>query len=228
MKISRNPKVAGARRRVLLVDDHPITRYGLAQLINQQTDLVVCGEAETAQQALVVVAAARPDLVLADITLPGRSGLELIKDLQCERPEIPILVMSMHDESLYAERVLRAGGRGYIMKNEGGEKLLEAARQVLRGEVYVSNRVSAAILDNLTRRQNSQAQPRPGVLSDREFEVFQLIGQGLSSEQIAQRLNLSAKTIATHRAHIKAKLNLRTAPQLIKEAIRWAATEQLV
>jgi DNA-binding NarL/FixJ family response regulator len=141
---------------------------------------------------------------------------------------VPVLVMSMHDESIYAERVLRAGGRGYIMKSEGGERLLEAIRQVLEGQVYVSKSMSAALLEAFTPHRSSGGEATPGTLSDREFEVFQLIGQGLSAQQIGQRLNLSVKTVGTHRQHIRQKLKLQTGPELIRQAVRWAAAQQLV
>ena len=228
MKTTKNPRTATVRKRILILDDHPITRYGVTQLINHEPDLLVCGEAESAQQALAAIKAAPPDLVLADITMPGRSGLEFIKDMQAQHPDVDVLVMSMHDENIYAERVLRAGGRGYIMKNEGGEKLLEAIRQVLQGQVYVSQRMSAALLEGFTPRRAGGGEATPGALSDREFEVFQLIGQGLSARQIGQRLNLSVKTVATHRQHIKQKLKVQTGPELMRLAVRWAAAQQLV
>jgi len=228
MKTTRNRRTVKVRRRILILDDHPITRYGLTQLINHEPDLLVCGEAESAQLALAAIKSAAPDLVLTDITMPGRSGLEFIKDMQSQHPGVAVLVMSMHDENIYAERVLRAGGRGYIMKNEGGEKLLEAIRQVLQGQVYVSKNMSAALLEFFTPHRSSGREATPGALSDREFEVFQLIGQGLSSQQIAQRFNLSVKTVGTHRQHIMQKLKLRTGPELIRQAVRWAAAQQLV
>jgi DNA-binding NarL/FixJ family response regulator len=228
MKTVKNEQAAKARKRILVLDDHPITRYGLTQLINHERDLLVCGEAATAQDALAIIKSVQPDLVLADLALPGRSGLEFVKDMQAQHPRVPVLVMSMHDESIYAERVLRAGGRGYIMKNEGGERLLEAIRRVFKGQVYVSQNVSAALLDVLTRHGAHGGEATPGVLSDREFEVFQLIGQGLSTRQIGRRLNLSVKTVGTHRQHIKEKLKVRTAPELIQQAVRWAAAQQLV
>jgi len=228
MKTTRARRTVKVRKRIFIVDDHPITRYGVTQLINHEPDLLVCGEAESAQQALAVIKSAPPDLVLADITMPGRSGLEFIKDLRTQQPHVPVLVMSMHDESIYAERVLRAGGRGYIMKNEGGEKLLEAIRQVLQGQVYVSKSMSAALLEVFTPHRSNVGEATPGALSDREFEVFQLIGQGLSAHQIGRRLNLSVKTVGTHRQHIKQKLKLRTGPELIRQAVRWAAAQQLV
>ena len=228
MKASGSPRTVKGRKKILILDDHPITRYGLIQLINREPGLQVCGDAESVPQALAAVKSARPDLVLADITMPGRSGLDFIKDMQIQYPRVPVLVMSMHDEHLYAERVLRAGGRGYIMKNEGGGKILEAIRQVLQGRVYVSPSVSAALLDGLTRRQARAGEAAPGVLSDREFEILLLIGQGLSGRQIAQRLNLSFKTVATHRQHIKRKLKLETGPELTRQAVRWAAAQHLV
>lgn len=228
MKATRGRRTVKARRKILILDDHPITRYGLTQLIGLEPDLVVCGEAASAADALAVIKSAQPDLVLADITMPGRSGLEFIKDMQAQYPGMPVLVMSMHDEGIYAERVLRAGGRGYIMKNEGGEKLLEAIRAVLQGQVSVSRNVSAALLDVFTRHGASAGEATPKVLSDREFEVFQLIGQGLSTQQIGRRLNLSIKTVGTHRQHIKEKLKVRSASELIQQAIRWAAAQQLV
>jgi DNA-binding NarL/FixJ family response regulator len=228
MKTTKNRRTVTVRNRILIVDDHPMTRYGVTQLINHEPDLLVCGEAEGAQQALAAIQSAPPDLVLADITMPGRSGLEFIKDMQAQHPGVPVLVMSMHDENIYAERVLRAGGRGYIMKSEGGERLLEAIRQVLEGQVYVSKSMSAALLEAFTPHRSSGGEATPGALSDREFEVFQLIGQGLSAQQIGQRLNLSVKTVGTHRQHIRQKLKLQTGPELIRQAVRWAAAQQLV
>ena len=228
MKTVKSLPLNKSRKRILLIDDHPITRYGLTQLINHQPDLVVCGEAGSALQALGVVQSLQPDLVLVDLTLPGKSGLEFIKDMQALHPALAVLAVSMHDESVYAERVLRAGARGYIMKNEGGERLLEAIRQVLLGQVYISKSMSATMLDVLTRRRPSPTDSRPGSLTDREFEIFQLIGQGLSTREIGLQLSLSVKTVETHRQHIKDKLNVRSGPKLIQEAVRWAATQQLV
>ena len=228
MKTTESRQKVKARSRILILDDHPITRYGLTQLISHELDLLVCGEAESAAQALAAINAARPDLVLADITMPGKSGLEFIKDLQAQHPGVAVLVMSMHDETIYAERVLRAGGRGYIMKNEGGERLLEAIRQVLQGQIYISKSMSAALLEVFTPHRSSVGEATPVALSDREFEVFQLIGQGLSTRQIGERLNLSVKTIGTYRQHIKQKLKVRTGPELIRQAVRWAAAQQLV
>ena len=218
-------KKAVRKKRVLIVDDHPMMREGLAHSINQEPDLTVCCAARTAAEALDGIAARKPDLVLTDITLPGKSGLELIKDIKAMHPGLPVLVVSMHDEALYAERVLRAGARGYITKEAAGEKLLHAIRQVLAGQLYVSEKTAAQIVATFSGHQAAGGRPSVGVLTDREFEVFQLIGQGLATEQIARRLNISAKTVETHRVHIKKRLGLATAPELIAYAARWAAAE---
>ena len=209
------------RMRVLIVDDHPMTRAGLVHVINHEPDLVVCAEAENAADALGAVDACEPDLVLADITLPGKSGLELVKDIKAIRPGLPILVISMHDESLYAERVLRAGARGYITKHEGGKKLMQAIRHVLRGQIYVSEKMSAHILETFSGGQAASVRALIAQLSDREFEVFELLGEGLSARKIAERLHLSTKTVDVHRANIKAKLVIKTTTELISYAARW-------
>src|ERR1700688_2568424 len=212
------------RVRVMIVDDHPMTRDGLAHMINHQPDMIVSGEAESAAQALAALETNEPDLMLVDITLPGKSGLEVIKDIKAIRPGLPVLVVSMHDESLYADRVLRAGARGYITKHEGGEKLMRAIRHVLSGKIYVSETMSAHILDLFSTGRTRQ---RPSIenLSDREFEVFELIGEGLSARQIAARLYLSAKTVDAHRANIKEKLKIKTSAELISFAARWIADQ---
>ena len=226
MKKEKRPSAAPAAKKVLIVDDHPMTRQGLITLIGSEPDLIVCGEAETAHQALEAVQQLHQDLVLADISLPGRNGLELVKDLRSLHPELPVLVISMHDEMLYAERVLRAGGRGYIMKQEGGRRIMEAIRQILSGRVFVSERMSAQILDNLSGR-SPQGQHSPvEKLTDREFEVFELIGHGLATREIALQLHLSAKTVEVHRLHIKQKLKLKTATELIRYAVRWVESEK--
>ena len=208
-------------KQVLIVDDHPMMREGLAQLIHREKDLAVAGEADSAARAVEQTAQLKPDLVIIDITLPGRSGLELIRDIHAVLPAALVLVVSMHEESLYAERVLRAGGRGYVMKQAGGKKLMEAIRQVLSGQIYVSTDTSARILETFSR--NSAETPTTGVqsLSDREFEIFQLIGQGENTRDIAKKLNLSVKTVEVHRLNIKSKLKLTTASELIHFAVRW-------
>ena len=220
-------KPAGAKKKVLLVDDHPFMRAGLGQLIERQPDLMVAGEAGSPAEALRELAKARPDLVLTDITMPGRSGLEFIKDLHAQDPNLLILVVSMHDEAIYAERALRAGARGYIMKEAGGENLLAAIRQVLRGEVYVSPRMSARILDNLSSRRPRGSSSPIEKLTDREFEIFQLIGHGNSTRGIAEQLHLSPKTVDAHRAHIKEKLGLTDATALVRHAVRWVETQDI-
>jgi DNA-binding NarL/FixJ family response regulator len=212
---------------VLLVDDHPFMRAGLAQLIDRQADLAVCGEAGSPAEAFQVIAKTKPDLILTDLTMPGRSGLEFIKDLLAAEPKLAVLVVSMHDELVYAERALRAGARGYIMKEAGGENLLAAIRQVLRGEVYVSPRMSARILAAMSGAKPRGSSSPIEKLSDREFEVFQLIGQGKSTRDIAAQLHLSPKTVDVHRGHIKEKLELKDATALIRHAVRWVETQQL-
>ena len=214
-------KTATAKKRILIVDDHPMMRQGLAQLINLEPDLVVSGEADTAGQALNLAAAREPELVVADISLPDKNGLELIKDLHVYHPNLPVLVVSMHDESLYAERVLRAGGRGYVMKQEGGKLLLQAIRQVLAGQIFVSEKMSAKILEIFSGHRAEAADSLADLLTDREFEVFQLVGQGKGTRDIAMHLHLSVKTVEVHRANIKQKLKLRNGAEVVRYAIRW-------
>ncbi len=225
MKAARSQPEPLPKKKVLIVDDHPMTRRGLAQVINGEADLAVCGEADNAARALEAIKPLAPDLVLADITMPGRSGLEFLKDMQAIHPEVPVLVLSMHDENVYGQRVLRAGARGYIMKSEGADKVLEAIRLVLQGRTYLSGKMLAAMVGTLTGRRSGPAEPRPAALTDREFEIFHLIGQGLSTQAIAQRLHLSEKTVGTHRVHIKEKLGARTAAELVRQAVQWAEAQ---
>ncbi len=213
------------RKRVLIIDDHPFMRAGLGQLIERQADLTVCGEAGNPAEALTVIPAAKPDLILTDLTMPGRSGLEFVKDLLAADATVLVLVVSMHDEVVYAERALRAGARGYIMKEAGGEALLGAIRQILKGDVYVSPRMSARILDNISARKPRGSSSPIEKLTDREFEVFQLIGQGKSTRDIAEQLHLSPKTVDVHRSHIKEKLELTDVTALIRHAVRWVETQ---
>jgi DNA-binding NarL/FixJ family response regulator len=213
------------RRRILIVDDHPFMRAGLAQLIERQADLTVCGEAGNPAEALLRLASGGVDLVLADMTMPGRSGLDFLKDMVALHPGLPILVVSLHDEIVYAERALRAGARGYIMKEAGGENLLAAIRQVFDGQVYVSPKMSAQLLDSFSGRKTRDADSPFGKLTDREFEVFQMIGRGRSTREIAQQLGLSTKTVDVHRANLKAKLELRDTTSLVRHAVRWVETQ---
>ncbi len=213
------PKIS-AKRRILLVDDHPVTRHGIAQLLDQQPDLEVCGEAGTAEEAFDYMQSRRPELVVLDVTLPGKPGLEFVKDVATTFPETAVLVFSMHEESLYAERVLGAGARGYLMKSAGGDELINAIRRVLAGKVYLSEDLSATILDSMSgglRRPSGVL----SVLSDREFEVFQLVGEGLPTREIGLRLHISAKTVETHRLKIREKLELKNPAELTKFAVRW-------
>ena len=214
-----------ARKRILLVDDHPMMRAGLAQLINRQADLFVCGEAGDPVVAAQELTRLRPDLILTDISMPGRSGFEFIRDLLAEAPDRLILVVSMHDEVIYAERALRAGARGYVMKEAGGENLLAAIRQVLTGQIYLSSKMSSRMLENLSARKPRGSDSPIEKLSDREFEVFQLVGLGKSTRDIASQLHLSPKTVDVHRGHIKEKLQLQDSTALVRYAVRWVETQ---
>lgn len=200
-------------------------RAGLAGLIDRQPDMVVGGEAGSPAEAFQQLPKIKPDLVLTDLTMPGRSGLEFIKDLRAAEPNLAILVISMHDEAVHAERALRAGARGYIMKEAGGENLLTAIRQVLRGEVYVSPRMSARILEGLSGARPRGSSSPIEKLTDREFEIFQLVGQGKSTRDVAEQLHLSPKTVDVHRSHIKEKLDLKDVTALIRYAVRWVETQ---
>jgi DNA-binding NarL/FixJ family response regulator len=226
-KKTTSPPAAPQRKRILLTDDHPMMRAGLAQLINKQPDLEIAFEASTPAEALQLLEKNAIDLVLTDLTMPGRSGIEFIKDLCALHAGVPILVISMHDEMVYAERVLRAGARGYIMKEAGGEKLLLAIRRVLEQQVYVSEAMAAKILDGMSGQKPRGSVSPITKLSDREFEVFQLIGQGRSTREIAKQLSLSSKTVDVHRSHIKEKLVLKDNTALIRHAVRWVETQRL-
>lgn len=209
------------KKRILVVDDHPIVRQGLALLINRESDLVVCGEAEEATGAMHVLASARPDVLIVDISLNGPDGLDLLKNIRTTHPSLPVLILSMHDESIYAERALRAGANGYIMKQEATDKVLVAIRRILQGEVYLSERLTNTMLQQFVRG-TSPVKSSPLVnLTDRELEVFRLIGEGHTTRQIADQLHLSVKTIESYQAHIKEKLALRSARELVQHAIEW-------
>jgi DNA-binding NarL/FixJ family response regulator len=207
--------------RIFVVDDHPIVRRGLVQLIEQESDLKVCGEASSAEQALQSIPRVRPHLAIVDISLQGTSGIELLKRLKIEHPELPVLVISMHDESLYAERALRAGARGYIMKHEAITTLQTAIRRVAAGGIFLSERMTERLLEKATGRQNPPGPTGVESLSDRELEVFELIGRGHRTSEIARRLCLSVKTIETYRAKIKDKLHLRSGAELVQHAVSW-------
>ena len=214
-------RAVGTKHRVFVVDDHPIIRQGLALLIDQEPDLEVCGEAEEAETALAAIAAARPDVLLLDISLPGPDGIDLLKAIRATDTELPVLVLSMHDESIYAERALRAGANGYIMKQEATENVLVALRRILRREVYVSDRIASSMLRQITTGGGKAARTPIERLSDRELEVFRLIGEGHGTRQIADELHLSVKTVESYQAHIKEKLGLQSSRDLVQRAIEW-------
>lgn len=220
------PFISSARRRILLVDDQPIMRLGLAGIINQQDDLVVCCEAvDTAQAIQQLTANVEPALMIIDISLEGKSGLELIRDIHAVRPQLRILVFSKQDETIYAERALRAGAHGYVMKTFGAEAILGAIRKVLGGKLYVSEKMSARIIDLLSERGKAQRASPVGALTDREFEVYKLIGEGCSTREVAKRLHLSPKTVDVYRQHIKEKFGLHDSTALIQHAVRWIETQ---
>jgi DNA-binding NarL/FixJ family response regulator len=217
--------VKDKRTRILLVDDHAVVRFGIGQLINRQTDMVVCGEEEAASNALSAIAKLKPDLVIADISLKDSSGLELMRNIKAQYSGLPVLVVSAHDESVYAEIAFRAGALGYLMKQEALEKVLSAIRRVLTGNIYVSDALSARMLQQQVRgKPDLQQSPVQG-LSDRELEVFQLIGQWKKTSEIAQELHLSIKTIEYYREQIKRKLSLKNSAELTQHATAWVQRE---
>lgn len=212
--------------RILIVDDHPIVRHGIAQLLRQEPDLVICGEAEDTPAAISAVTSLKPDLVLVDISLKGSDGIKLLKEIKNINPSAILLVVSMHEESLYAERALRMGASGYIMKQEAPEKMLTAIRRVLDGEVYLSPKMLKSLLHRLSDHPIKESnKPAIGQLSNREQEVLSLIGKGLGTRQIADKLNISVKTVEAYRAHIKEKINLKNATELLRYAIQWVQDE---
>ena len=221
MKNKGTVKLSKKRRKILIVDDHPLMREGFAKLVNQQSDLTVCCEASSAEEALEFVSGDEPDLMVTDITLPGKDGIELIKDLKSMHPDFLILVLSMHDESIYAERCLRAGARGYLMKQESSTNVLSAMRKILDGGVYVSDQLSAKILEIFSGSKPTSRRSPIEALTDREFEIYQAIGKGQNVKEIASRLHISQKTVEAHRANIREKLQLASANELTIHAVRW-------
>jgi DNA-binding NarL/FixJ family response regulator len=214
------------RKTVFVVDDHPLLRQGLAMMINREPDLMVCGEAEEAHAAMRAIAASRPDILIADISLNGPDGLDLLKNLRLLYPDLPVLILSMHDESIYAERALRARANGYIMKQEATEKVLVAVRRILDGEMYLSSRMSNKLLMQYMSGKTAETDSRLAALSDRELEVFRMIGAGLGTRQIAEALHLSMKTVESYQAHLKDKLSLRTGRELMQHAIPWKLNDK--
>jgi DNA-binding NarL/FixJ family response regulator len=224
MKSPSKPKEEAGKRRVLIVDDHAVLREGLTLVINVQPDLMVCGEAANVSGGLQAVATVQPDIALVDLSLMGGSGLELVKDLKEQYPSLPTLVLSLHDESLYAERALRAGARGYIMKRAPIPSLLSAIRKILDGESYLSETMGSVVVRQTLGDPESTGNGDPlEKLSDRELEVFQLLGEGHGTREIAQQLGLSMKTVSCYRQNIQTKLHLKDAAALMQRAVHWAA-----
>lgn len=220
MKKLKQP--AAAKKKILIVDDHPLVREGLRRIIDSQPDLTVCGEASNAKEAVAAVATHQPNLVLLDLSMPGRDGIDLTKQLWLDDPKLPVLVLSMHDESVYAERTLRAGARGYIMKSELPETLLAAIRRILSGEVSVSNMIVTQMTNKMSRGNSLSPMD---LLSDRELEIFRLFGEGNPRSKVAADLDLSVKTVETHRSNIYRKLSLRGADDLRRHAARFVLDE---
>jgi len=212
---------APKRARIMLVDDHPLVRERLTEIINREIDLVICGDAEDRHQALQVIKPCRPHLVIVDITLKSSDGVELIRDIHARRPALLILVVSMHDESLYAERALRAGARGYITKQEATRNILSAIRRVLSGQIYLNDKIASRILSRLATPAPTSGFTPADLLADRELQVFELTGLGLNTRQIAARLHLGVKTVETYRARIREKLDVKDPDDLLSLAITW-------
>ena len=219
--MSINPFPKPHATRIMLVDDHPVVREGLAESIERENDLTVCAQAEERSEALGLLETTQPDLVIVDLMLKNSSGLELIKDIHVRWPRVLLLVVSMHDENLYAERVLRAGAQGFITKQEATRDILRALRRVLAGGIYLNERTASVVLARLTSKPESTSDSVTDLLADRELQVFELTGRGLSTREIAGQLRIDVKTVDTYRARIKEKLNLRSSSELLQLAIQW-------
>lgn len=220
MQRSRTPQSSETVKRVILVDDHPIMRHGLAQLIRMENGLDVCGEAGNARDGLDLVSQLKPDLAVIDLTLPDKNGLELVKDIRAMHPATVCLVLSMHDEALYGERSLRAGARGYVMKEEAADHLITAIHKIMSGGLYVSETLNARMLEQMTAPTRTRA---AGIdsLTDRELEILELIGKGVATKNIATQLSISARTVEAHRAHVKEKLGITDGAALVRYAVQW-------
>jgi DNA-binding NarL/FixJ family response regulator len=214
------------KNKILLVDDHPLVREWLANLINEQTDLQICGEAVNAPEAFALIGSAKPDIAIVDISLEGGSGIELLKNIKAAHSGVATIVLSMHDETLYAERALRAGARGYLMKREATKKILQAIRSVLAGKLYVSEKITALMAEKFVEGHSATVESPIQQLSDRELEVFQLLGRGYTTRQIAEHLHIGFKTVQAYCARIKEKFNLTNVTELLREAIRWHENQQ--
>jgi DNA-binding NarL/FixJ family response regulator len=212
------------KKSILIIEDHPVFRAMLVQLIEKELGMTVCGQVDNIKEAMTLIEQALPDTAIVDITLPGSSGLELIKELKSRHIKLPVLVLSMHAEKLYAERVLRAGAKGYISKEEAPSEVVEAISDVMEGRIYVSKRINREILERLGHADKAVRPSGVDLLSDREIEVFQLVGRGLNSREIAERLNLGATTVDSYRARIKEKLGIKNAAELYQRAAQWTAS----
>ena len=227
MTAKRQFQPAPGKRRIFLVEDHPVTQQGFSLLLNMEADLMVCGRTGMAERALKEIESSKPDLVIVDIALPGMDGLTLIKDIATSHPRLPTLVLSTLDEAIYAERAIRAGARGYVMKQEPIELLLLAVRQVLAGDVYLSEVMRSRLFQNSLSGFSRKDASSVGQLTDRELEVFRLIGEGVGTRQIAKRMGLSISTVETHRTNIKEKIGAKRAPDLVRRAVEWLHDQRL-
>jgi DNA-binding NarL/FixJ family response regulator len=214
------------KKKILIVEDHPVVIKGLSQVINKQEDLSVCGVASSANKALKLIRDLSPDMITVDITLKNSSGLELIKNLTAEFPKMPILVISMYDENIYAERTVKAGAKGYIMKEKLTKELIKAIRKVLSGKIYLSENMQNIFVDKSIKGNTDQTKSAVDLLSDRELEVFDMIGQGLTTNEISKKLNLGIKTVETYKGKIKEKLNIENSTKLVKFAVEWRMTNK--
>lgn len=225
MRSKKHAAKSPPRRRILLVDDHPLMRRGQEEMINREPDLEVCGEAGTARETMIAITRLRPDMVVLDLGLPDKEGIELLKDIHALHPRLPVLIVSLCDETLYATRVLQAGGRGYVMKTEAPDKLMAAIRAVLQGQIAVSRQVSSNVLEAFAVRKARALTGADSRLTDRELDVLQLFGTGWSKNEIADRLHIAPKTVDVHRARIKQKLGFTSNPEFLRHAIRWASAQ---
>jgi DNA-binding NarL/FixJ family response regulator len=220
------PRPTDAPARVMLVDDHPIVRFGFAQLIEDEPDMAVCGQAADAGDALKLIPELDPDLIVIDITLEGMNGIELIKQIHSRYDAVKMLVASMHDETLYAERALRAGAKGYVNKHEATTELVHAIRRVLKGKLYLSDRMTDRMMERAVTGEEEPTQSSIDTLSDRELEIFELLGRGMTARQIADKLHLSIKTVDTYRSHIKSKMKLKNNSELAVHAAKWVLEKE--
>jgi len=218
--LSQNQKTVALKKRIYIVDDHPLMRKGMAMTLQANVEFEVCGQSETAEQALTEIPKLKPDVAVIDISLPGMNGIELIKHLLSQMESLKILVVSRHDEELYAERAIRAGAKGYLMKLEAGDVIVSAVRQILNGGIYLSDKIGSQLIMKIASGQSTGDNPLE-LLSDRELEVFELTGKGESTKEIAERLHVSVKTVDTYRARIKEKMDLKSANELLRRAVQW-------